>query len=138
MPQRKIIGDSKPQIVTLTGFYITPFGKKIVSITGKGAEGKIQTEVDFDHIARIVIETINAIQHKTENNEYHFKLHRHEARAKYLEDSIVANIDDANFIVVDWTTHNQNVLLEAGYAQGRAKHGIHSAPTTQCQATELA
>ncbi len=116
--------DSKSEIV-LTGFYITPFGKKKVSTQGHGAVKQVQSELDFDEVAGIVIDAVSSAQHRTAAHNYSFQLRRHAVKAKYLDDSIMMNISAADFVVTDWTTMNPNVLLEAGFAHGRAKHGIH-------------
>jgi hypothetical protein len=127
MPRQKRnpVPENPAETVVLKGFYITPFGKKKYSAQGHGAVTHVQNEIDFDEVSRTVTDAINGATHSAGPYRYSFSLHRHAVRAKYLDDSIMLNIDASDFIVVDWTTMNPNVLLEAGYAHGRAKHGIH-------------
>jgi hypothetical protein len=119
--------ESKPsKTVDLHGFYITPFGKKTVTLKGRGAVTDVTIEVDFAAVIKKVIEFFTEHKEIVENVQYTFKLTtaKERVRGKYLDENIRINIDEADFVVVDWTTVNPNVLIEAGYAKGRVKHGI--------------
>ena len=113
------------RVITLRGFYITPFGVKNTIGKGRDAVKDVQTNIDFERVARIVTAAITKSVQRTSRYTYRFTLERHTIKAAHLDASIQANIDQADYIVADWTGMNPNVLLEAGYAEGRAKHGIH-------------
>ena len=125
MTARKPVIDPKREPINLHGFYITPFGKKEVTIEGSGATTAIKKSVDFEVVTDIVKKSINGHKLIIGDTEYGFSLATHQVCAKFLDESIMANIDAADFVVVDWTSANHNVLNEAGYAHGRAKHGIY-------------
>ena len=111
--------------VNLKGFYITPFKQKKVSVEGTGATRLVEKTVDFGQVIKTVKDCLASQSYRLGNTLYTFTIEVHQILDKYLDDSIMKNIDDADYVVVDWTTGNPNVLNEAGYARGRGKHGIH-------------
>jgi hypothetical protein len=117
--------DAKLTHIELVGFYITPFDQKTIHLDGTGATKGIAKTVDFNAVITTVKDAITSQSVTRGDIEYSFTLTTHQIRAKYLDESIMQNIDNADFVVVDWTTANHNVLDEAGYARGRGKHGIH-------------
>ena len=122
----KCVSESKKKSqVILKGFYITPFKEKEITIEGSGVVSSINKKVNFDEVIKTVSEFLNSSSCVVGEIEYKFQLKIHEIRSKFLDESIMRNIDQADFIVVDWTSANHNVLNEAGYARGRGKHGIH-------------
>jgi len=120
LPDERIV-----ETVTLTGFYITPFGRKKQVVQGHEAVGRVEKEINFDEVVKVVEQAVTDRVYETKDYAYKLTLHRHTVRAEHLDVSIRKNIDDADFVVTDWTGSNWNVLLEAGYAEGRSKHGIH-------------
>ncbi|HUU45924.1 MAG TPA: hypothetical protein VM118_09340 [Acidobacteriota bacterium] len=113
--------------IHLRGLYITPFGEKEVEASGREAvRGKI-LRVNFERVIDTVTNFLHGHVEIVGDVGYRFEVTtvRDRVGGKYLDETVMKNIDDADFVVVDWTTSNPNVLWEAGYARGRTKHGIH-------------
>lgn len=113
-----------PRVGMLIGFYITPFQEKSVKLKFKGAD--IEKKVNFGKIIHSVTDYFASAEASSDGVLYHFdvKTAENRVRDKYLDESIQKNIDEADFVIVDWTSRNQNVLIEAGYAFGRGKPAL--------------
>lgn len=130
MPKKMIPADSSPEVIRsirLKGFYITPFDSKRIKARWSGAVNGVEKNVNFDKVIKIVTDILAAQTVTLDSTSYTFELNtaREKVLDKYLDDNIMRNIDQADFVVTDWTTMNPNVLIEAGYAKGRSKYGLH-------------
>lgn len=111
------------QIETLHGLYITPFETKAIKVAKQGDPIR-EVTVDFEQVIKTVVEFFKSHVASYQDKHYSFDVFTAKdlgPQSVYVEEHVRRSINTVDFVVVDWTGLNPNVLLEAGYSLGRGK-----------------